>query len=390
MGKDVSGDFRIGNVPVATREAGDRVITGEDLLEVLQVLFVKSVASAGIGTVGAKLPHLEEIQRSFGTHDITNVRAHLAPGANDTFGTMAYTMGSHVAFARSPSLRIAAHEATHVVQQRAGVRLQGGVGRTGDRYEQQADFVANEVVRGRSVEGILDQIVDEGNRAFGAKKQVVQFWGSQHKDFTRRAVERWNKKHPKGTPMHIPPNLKKRIIDCSDDPDHTGRVLTGTVSDLRIYYDFVVGAKKKRHKEYAAASPSKKKEMEAAARKSVCASEGPSHGEGNRPNYGSGGSTVNHAWMMSQIKAANRLTIGRGFLSWAGAGQLGDAMHGAQDRGSHCEGNRHEGHDDVRDKLGIGGYDTDDPAKNKAGALKADQLSDQVLAEYAKLRKGKL
>jgi hypothetical protein len=403
IGKDTSGDFKISSIPVPTVEAGDSIITSEDLLGVLQVLFVKSVASAGINTVSTKLPHLDRIQSSFGKHDITNAQAHLAPGANATLGAVAYTMGNHVAFAQSPSLRIAAHEATHVVQQRAGVQLQGGVGRTGDKYEQQADQVANEVVSGRSAEGILDRIVDEANCPFGPQEQAVQFWGPQHKDFTRRAIERWNRKHPKGTPMHISETLKKRIVNCSDDPDHSGRaliIMSGGLrfySDSRIYIDYIVGGKKRRRKKYAEASLAEKKKMEAAARKSVCASEGPSHGEGNRPNYGSGGSKVNHEWMMSQIKWANRLTWGRGFLSWAGAGQLGDAMHCAQDRGSHCEGNRHEGHDDVKDKLGMSagscakhGYDTDCPECNKPGARKADRLSDLVLIEYAKLRKGKL
>ena len=63
---------------------------------------------------------------------------------------------------------------------------------------------------------------------------------------------------------------------------------------------------------------------------------------------------------------------GKEFLSRAGAGQLGDAMHYAQDRASHCEGNRYQGHDDLRDKLGIGKYDTDDPTKNIVGARRAD------------------
>jgi len=348
MQKEQFKEEIICGIPVPTVEAGDSIIASEDLLRALQVLFVKSVASAGIDTVGTKLPHLDMIQSSFGKHDITNVQAHLAPSANDIFGTMAYTMGNHVAFAQNPSLRIAAHEATHVVQQRAGV--------------------------------------------------ILQFWSAQHKDFTRRAIERWNIKHPRGIPMHISPILKQKIIDCSDDPDHTGRALTGTVSDaLFMYIPFIVGSKEERHKKYAAASSAKKKEMEAAVRSSVCASEGPSHGEGNRPKYGSGGWRVNHVWMMSQIRWADRLSLGQGFLSMAGAGQLGDAMHFAQDRGSHCEGNKHEGHDDVRDKLGMSngscgkhGYDTDCPECNKAGARKADQLSDQVLIEYAGLRKGKL
>jgi hypothetical protein len=185
--------------------------------------------------------------------------------------------------------------------------------------------------------------------------------------------------------MHIAEDLKNSMVDCSDDPDYSGRALTGTVSDLRIYWDFIVSGKKRRQAEYAKADPAKKKELYDAAVKSVCASEGPTHGEGNRPNYGSGGSAVNHEYMMSQIRWASRLTFG-GFMSRAGAGQLGDAMHCAQDRGSHCEGNRYEGHDDVRDKLGIDGYDTDDPNKNKTGKVVSDRNSDIVLAEFAKLR----
>jgi hypothetical protein len=41
----------------------------------------------------------------------------------------------------------------------------------------------------------------------------------------------------------------------------------------------------------------------------------------------------------------------------------------------------------VRDKLGIDGYDTDKPGKNTQGAQVADENSDIVLAEFAKLRK---
>jgi hypothetical protein len=179
------------------------------------------------------------------------------------------------------------------------------------------------------------------------------------------------------------------MADAADDPDHTGRAFDilqpGNQSDLIIYYDFITKGKNARHREYAKADPAKKKELEKAARASICVSEGPTHGEGKRPLYGSGGRAVNYEYMMSQIRWASRLTIG-GFLSRAGAGQLGDAMHCAQDRGSHCEGNRHEGHDDIRDKLGIDNYNTDDPTKNTAGKNIADTNSDTVLAEFAKLR----
>jgi len=346
---------------------------------------------AGNGTAGASgpLPHLDRIQRSFGPgHDLGSVMAHVGGQAAEVTGCLgaeAYASGERVAFRSVPSLHTAAHEAAHVVQQRAGVQLADGVGQTGDKYEQHADQVANEVVAGRSAVGILAEGVAGNDGSVGVQKQAVQFWGHEHKQFTREAVERWNVRNPSGTNMHIAEDLKNSMVDCSDDPDYSGRALTGTVSDLRIYWDFIVSGKKRRQAEYAKADPAKKKELYDAAVKSVCASEGPTHGEGNRPNYGSGGSAVNHEYMMSQIRWASRLTFG-GFMSRAGAGQLGDAMHCAQDRGSHCEGNRYEGHDDVRDKLGIDGYDTDDPNKNKTGKVVSDRNSDIVLAEFAKLR----
>jgi hypothetical protein len=67
-----------------------------------------------------------------------------------------------VAFARAPDLHTAAHEAAHVVQQRGGVQLAGGVGREGDVFEQHADRVADLVVQGRSAESTLDALAGSG------------------------------------------------------------------------------------------------------------------------------------------------------------------------------------------------------------------------------------
>jgi hypothetical protein len=83
-------------------------------------------------------------------------------------GAQAYATGDQVAFAESPSLHTAAHEAAHVVQQRAGVHLKGGVGETGDPYEAHADQVADAVVRGESAAGLLDQ------HAGGSRSHAVQ------------------------------------------------------------------------------------------------------------------------------------------------------------------------------------------------------------------------
>ena len=75
-------------------------------------------------------------------------------------------------------------------------------------------------------------------------------------------------------------------------------------------------------------------------------------------------------------------------MSRDGAAQLGDAMYAAQDRGSHWEGARFAGHDDVADKLSINGHNTDDPSKNSLGKARADRLSDQVLADYWRFKRG--
>lgn len=118
-------------------------------------------AARGVDGAGADLPHLATIQRAFGpAHDLSGVRAHVGGAAADAAGAIgahAYATGDRIAFATSPDLFLAAHEATHVVQQRQGVHLKGAVGQAGDAYEQHADAVAAAVVRGESVAGMLGQ-----------------------------------------------------------------------------------------------------------------------------------------------------------------------------------------------------------------------------------------
>ena len=134
-------------------------------------------ARRGIGGSGGPLPHLAEIQRSFGHHDVSHVSAHQgsrAISAARVIGARGYTIGDRVAFAGKPDLHTAAHEAAHVVQQRAGVHLAGDVGEAGDTYERHADAVADQVVRGHSAEALLDQKASAGSRSLGVQRQVVQ------------------------------------------------------------------------------------------------------------------------------------------------------------------------------------------------------------------------
>lgn len=119
---------------------------------------VQLAASKGISGGGQKMPHLDRIQSAFGAHDVGSISAHLGGSAQascDAMGAEAYATGPHVAFRAHPDLHTAAHEAAHVVQQRAGVSLQGGVGKVGDAYERHADQVADCVVAGRSAESLL-------------------------------------------------------------------------------------------------------------------------------------------------------------------------------------------------------------------------------------------
>jgi hypothetical protein len=87
-----------------------------------------------------------------------------------------------VAFADTPDLHTAAHEAAHVVQQRSGVHLKAGVGEVGDSYERNADAVADRVVAGDSAQDLLDQHASVGgvvgSSAFAPVQAKLRFDGA--------------------------------------------------------------------------------------------------------------------------------------------------------------------------------------------------------------------
>ncbi len=120
---------------------------------------VHDAASRGMESATTSLPHADAIQASFGAaHDVSQIQAHVGGDAASACADMdasAFAAGNHVAFAGSPDLHTAAHEAAHVVQQAHGVNLYGGVGEAGDAYEQHADAVADRVVSGESAADLL-------------------------------------------------------------------------------------------------------------------------------------------------------------------------------------------------------------------------------------------
>lgn len=122
---------------------------------------VHKSAQRGLSGSARPLPYLETIQQSFGQHHaLTGVKVFIggpARNANERMGSTAYATKGSIAFKQSPDLHTAAHEAAHIVQQRACVPLQDGVGKSADRYEQEADAVADSVVHGYSAEPLLDK-----------------------------------------------------------------------------------------------------------------------------------------------------------------------------------------------------------------------------------------
>jgi hypothetical protein len=144
---------------------------------------VHAAAARGTATASTRLPFADQIQRAFGRHDISGIQAHVGGDADESardMGARAYAMGDHVVLGGSADLHTVAHEAAHVVQQRGGVQLKGGVGQVGDAYEHHADAVADLVVSGKSAESLLDQHAPAGGKAAGGK--AIQRWAQPGED----------------------------------------------------------------------------------------------------------------------------------------------------------------------------------------------------------------
>ena len=175
------GNHEVWGDPLPAHLPGGAVQLRARMSQQRQAAEVHRVAEAGLSGTATKLPHAERIQEAFGHHDLSGVSAHVDGAASEAsrrLGAHGYASGSAVAFAGSPDLFTAAHEAAHVIQQRAGVALSDGVGRGGDRYERHADEVAGLVVRGQSAEATLDRMVGAG-RSASPSAHALQFKKSQ-------------------------------------------------------------------------------------------------------------------------------------------------------------------------------------------------------------------
>ena len=143
-----------------------------------------AIAADGVSGSGGTLPHADKISESFGAEHadtVSQISAHTdskAADATGALGAQGYASGNSVAFAGAPDVHTAAHEAAHVVQQKGGVQLKGGVGQQGDPYEQNADAVADRVVQGKDASDLL---APYGGASAGGAVQAkpLQFLGHE-------------------------------------------------------------------------------------------------------------------------------------------------------------------------------------------------------------------
>ena len=182
-------------IDVAQRQFGNRAT-----LQFVHRQQVHHVARSGLRATGQPYPFLDEIQRSFGQHDISGLEGHTgeaARAANSELGSTAYHKGGHVAFGQEPTLADAAHEAAHYVQGVGSRQLKGGVGQAGDVYERHADRVAAAVVSGESAEPLLEQSLGSSSSPAAATSDApVQMTGGSSGRSSGK-VEREEEEEPK-------------------------------------------------------------------------------------------------------------------------------------------------------------------------------------------------
>lgn len=201
---------------------------------------IHQAARTGVTTPATRLPYADQIQRLFGRHDLTHVQAHLGQAATASAEAMqarAYAAGSHVVFAGAPDLHTAAHEAAHVVQQRSGVQLAGGIGQVGDSYEQHADAVAARVVAGQAAESLLDQFASatSGGTGIQAVQRQIVLTDRGERHYEEREADKpasgqgalyWTGKYDGADPIFTPVGpVDAVLIESGRDDDDLSNTL---------------------------------------------------------------------------------------------------------------------------------------------------------------------
>jgi outer membrane biosynthesis protein TonB len=209
----------------------------------------QEIARRGLNTGGSPLDpdtrtHMEA---SFG-QDFGQVRLHTGGQAAETAASIharAFTVGQDIAFGPagfSPGAgegrRLLAHELTHVVQQRRGVQLPGGMDHVTDSYERHAHALAEQVVSGRSAEALVSQgPAPQGGASSGVVQRQVdpsQIPGHPGMPSPEDFIERYRSKYPVGSEKWVPELSSRLFWVMWQGEDHYPFVMS-VLEELREY-----------------------------------------------------------------------------------------------------------------------------------------------------------
>jgi len=195
---------------------------------------IESAAARGVATPTSALPHADAIATSFGRHAPTDVLAHVGPDAGAAardMGAAAFATGNHVVLGDT-SLHTVAHEAAHVVQQRAGVHLKTGDDTSSDPWERHADQVADAVVGGRSAEALFDTLPTGGHSSGAGSVQrmkidddgsYARLWGDHDTEKAREFAAWIGRLEAQGNTAVLEKTLASLHRDHFDMADHESR-----------------------------------------------------------------------------------------------------------------------------------------------------------------------
>ena len=155
------------------------------------------VANSGFSDPGQPLP--PPIQRAFGLYDLSTVKVHSGPRAQEAASSLeanAYMYGEYIAVGESASLQTLAHEAAHVVQQRSPSSSLGqGLSEPGQRVEQEADAVASRVMQGSSAGSLLSRVSPLGQSAATTPAPPVILRNKMDSKNAQRKINKHISKH---------------------------------------------------------------------------------------------------------------------------------------------------------------------------------------------------
>jgi len=131
------------------------------------IRFLKPKDEGNTGS-NSDFPFHEQIQSSFGVHQISREEVVSGGEASEhaqRLGAKGFVKGGRAFLPKDADLEVAAHEAVHIVQQRALGASEKTIAQDDDLVEQQADSIARKVSRGENVEADLDRVVASGHKA---------------------------------------------------------------------------------------------------------------------------------------------------------------------------------------------------------------------------------